>query len=69
MSSNRIAGGDSCAVDDLGERAHLELPVGAADAQELARALDALDRLAQIRVRALVLVPELCLDRLFSRVP
>jgi hypothetical protein len=45
-------------VDDLGERAHLELPVGAFDAQELARALDALDRFAQIGVRPLELIPQ-----------
>src|SRR5919197_1235213 len=42
-------------VDDLGERTHLELPVGAADAGELARALVAFERLAQIAMRPLVL--------------
>jgi hypothetical protein len=51
-------------INDLGERPHLELPIGAFDAQQLARALDALDRLAEIRMRPLVFVPERRSERL-----
>ena len=38
-------------VHDLGERAHLEVPVGALDAHDLARFLRALDEFAQVLVR------------------
>jgi len=54
------------AVDDLGERTHLELPARAADAAQLARGLEALDRLPQVGVRPLMDVPE---ARLLSNVP
>src|SRR3982751_49703 len=56
-------------IDDLGQRAHLELPVGAFDAQELARALEAVQRLAKIAVRAGVLVPGFYFERLVQEFP
>jgi hypothetical protein len=46
------------AVDDLGEGAHLQLPVRAPDAAQLAGALYALDGLAQIGMRVLIVVPQ-----------
>ena len=48
-------------VHDLAERAHFELPVGALDAQDLARLLRALDELAQVFVRGIVGVEALWL--------
>ena len=41
-------------VHDLGQRAHFQLPAGALDARDLARALGARDEFAQIRVRPVV---------------
>ena len=46
-------------VDDLGERPHFEIPIGALDPQQFAGRLGSFDELAQIRMRAIIGVIDL----------